>query len=185
MCYLVVGVCCGGLLAWCWCWARPVFGWSAVSGVPLVAGRRGVGDGVGEGAAGGAAADVGAAGVALVDGGVLPAGVGPRHSWWRYPWVSLACVLAPLVLLMPMVSYRPVLPWRLPLMLWFVGAEAVLPVSVSVMSVVRSLWVSLWFSASRTLPMLVVVGVGLCVGGPWLAFRAVVGFCGSVWGGVQ
>ena len=68
--------------------------------------------------------------------------------------MSLACVLAPLVLLMPMVSYRAVLPWRLPLTLWFVGAEAVLPVSVSVMPVVRSLWVSLWFSASRTLPML-------------------------------
>ena len=99
--------------------------------------------------------------------------------------MSLACVLVPLVLLMPMVSYRAVLPWRLPLTLWFVGAEAVLPVSVSVMPVVRSLWVSLWFSASRTLPMLVVVGVGLCVGGPRLAFRAVVGFCGSVWGGVQ
>ena len=96
---------------------------------------------------------MGAAGVALVDGGVLT-----------------------------MVSYRAVLPWRLQLTLWFVGAEAVLPVSVSVMPVVRSLWVSLWFSASRTLPMLVVVGVGLCVGGPRLAFRAVVGFCGSVWG---
>ena len=100
--------------------------------------------------------------------------------------MSLACVLAPLVLLMPMVSHRAVLPWRLPLTLWFVGAEAVLPVSVSVMPVVvRSLWTSLWFSASRTLLMLVVVGVGLCVGGPRLAFRAVVGFCGSVWGGVQ
>ena len=86
--------------------------------------------------------------------------------------MSLACVLAPLVLLMPMVSYRAVLPWRLLLTLWFVGAEAVLPVS-------------LWFSASRTLLMLVVVGVGLCVGGQRLAFRAVVGFCGSVWGGVQ
>ena len=58
----------------------------------------------------------------------------------------------------------------------------VLPVSVSVMPVVRSLWASLWFSASRTLLMLVVVGVGLCVGGQRLAFRAVVGFCGSVWG---
>ena len=61
----VVVVCWRGR-CWCWCWARPVFGWSAVPGVPLVVGRRGVGDGVGEGAAGGAAADVGAAGVALV-----------------------------------------------------------------------------------------------------------------------
>ena len=99
--------------------------------------------------------------------------------------MSLACVLAPLVLLMPMVLYRAVLPWQLPLTLWFVGAEAVLPVSVSVMPVVRSLWASLWFSASRTLLMLVVVGVGLCVGGQRPAFRAVVGFCGSVWGCVQ
>ena len=99
--------------------------------------------------------------------------------------MSLACVLAPLVLLMPMVLYRAVLPWRLPLTLWFVGAEAVLPVSVSVMPVVRSLWASLWFLASRTLLMLVVVGVGLCVDGQRLAFRAVVRFCGSVWGGVQ
>ena len=57
--------------------------------------------------------------------------------------------------------------------------------SVSVMPVVRSLWASLWFSASRTLLMLVVVGVGLCVGGQRLVFRAVVGFCGSVRGVVQ
>ena len=99
--------------------------------------------------------------------------------------MSLACVLAPLVLLMPMVLYRAVLLWRLPLTLWFVGAEAVLPVSVSVMPVLRSLWASLWFSTSQTLLMLVVVGVGLCVGGQRLVFRAVVGFCGSVRGGVQ
>ena len=98
--------------------------------------------------------------------------------------MSLACVLAPLVSLMPMVLYRAVLPWRLPLTLWFVGAEAVLPVSVSVMPVVRSLWASLWFTASRTLLMLVVVGVGLCVGGQRFVFRAVVSFCGSVWEGV-
>ena len=112
----------------------------------------------------------GAASVALVDGGVLTAGAGPRHSWWRYPWLSLACVLAPLVSLMPMVLYRAVSPWRLPLTLWFVCAEAVLPVSVSVMSVVRSLWASLW---SRTLLMLVVLGVGMCVGGQRLVFWAV------------
>ena len=56
----------------------------------------------------------GAVGDALVDGGVLTAGVGPRHSWWRYPLVSLARVLAPLVSLMPMVLYRAVSPWRLP-----------------------------------------------------------------------
>ena len=93
--------------------------------------------------------------------------------------------VAPLVSLMPMVLYRAVSPWRLPLTPWFVGAEAALLVSVSVMSVVRSLWAPLWFTASRTLLMLVVVGVGLCVGGQRLVFRAVVGFCGSVWEGVQ
>ena len=127
----------------------------------------------------------GAAGVALVDGGVLTAGVGPGHSWWRYPWVSLARVLAPLVSLMPMVLYRAVSPWRLPLTLWFVVAEAALPVSVLVMSVRRSLWAPLWFTASRTLLMLLVVCVGRCVGGQRLVFRAVAGFCGSVWEGVQ
>ena len=99
--------------------------------------------------------------------------------------MSLARVLAPLVSLMPMVLYRAVSPWQLPLTLWFVVAEAALPVSVSVMSVVRSLWAPLWFTASRTLLMLLVVGVGLCVGGQRLVFRAVAGFCGSVWEGVQ
>ena len=86
---------------------------------------------------------------------------------------------------MPMVLYRAVSTWRLPLTLWFVVAEAALPVSVSVMSVVRSLWAPLWFTASRTLLMLLVVGVGLCVGGQRLVFRAVAGFCRSVWEGVQ
>ena len=99
--------------------------------------------------------------------------------------MSLACVLAPLVSLMPIVLYRAVPPWRLPLTLWFVVAEAALPVAVSVMSVVRSLWAPLWFTVSRTLLMLLVVGVGLCVGGRRLVFRAVAGFCGSVWEGVQ
>ena len=99
--------------------------------------------------------------------------------------MSLARVLAPLVSLMPMVLYRAVSPWRLPLTLWFVVAESALPVSVSVMSMVRSLWAPLWFTAFQTLLMLLVVGVGLCVGGQQLVFRAVAGFCGSVWEGVQ
>ena len=76
-CLVCVVVVCWRGCCWCWCWARPAFGWSAVPGVPLVAGRRGVGDGAGEGAAGGAVGDVegeGAAGVALVDGGILTAG---------------------------------------------------------------------------------------------------------------
>ena len=38
----------------------------------------------------------GVVGDALVDGGVLTVGVGPRHSWWRFPWALLAGVLAPL-----------------------------------------------------------------------------------------
>ena len=42
----------------------------------------------------------GAVGDALVDGGVLTVGPRPRHSWWRFPWASLAGVLAPLVSLM-------------------------------------------------------------------------------------
>ena len=67
-----------------------------------VASVSGALDGVGEGAAGGALG-VGAAGDAdgkdvvgdaLVDGGVLTVGVGPRHSWRRFPWALLACVLA-------------------------------------------------------------------------------------------
>ena len=37
----------------------------------------------------------GAVGDALVDGGVLTVGVGPRHSWQRFPWASLAGVFAP------------------------------------------------------------------------------------------
>ena len=57
--------------------------------------------------------------------------------------------------------------------------------AVSVMLVVSSLWAPLWFTASRTLLMLLVVGVGLCVGGQRPVFRAVAAFCGSVWEGVQ
>ena len=132
-----------------------------------VAAVGGVGDGVGEGAAGGTVGDVeggGAVGDALVDGGVLTVGLGPRHSWWRYPWVSLARVLAPLLSLMSMVLYRAMSPWRLPLTLWVVDAEVALLVAVSVMPVVKSLRALLWFTASLMLLMLLVVGVGLCSG---------------------
>ena len=129
--------------------------------------------GVGEGAAGGAVGDVegeGAVGDALVDGGVLTVEVGPRHSWRRFPWASLASVLAPLVSLMPMVLYRVVSPWRLSLTLWVFVAEVALSVAVSVMLVVRSLRALLWFTASLMLLTLLVVGVGLCVGGQWPVF---------------
>ena len=112
----------------------------------------------------------GAVGDAPVDGGVLTVAVGPRHSWRRFPWVSLAGVLAPLVLLLSMVLYRVVSPRRLSLTLWVVVAEVALSVAVSVMPVVRSLRALLWFTASLMLLMLLVVGVGLCMGGQWAVF---------------
>ena len=125
----------------------------------------------------------GAVGDALVDGRVLTAGVGPCHSWWRYPWVSLARVLAPLASLMPMVLYRAVSPWRLPLTLWVVvvvgggvgDADGEVVVGVTMVYGVSDVadaaggWrgsVCGWSAA--------------CVQG-W----AVAGFCGSVWEGVQ
>ena len=85
--------------------------------------------------------------------------------------MSLARVLAPLVSLMSMVLYRAVSLWQLPLTLWVVVAEAALSVAVSVMPVVRLLWALLWFTASLTLLMLLVVGVGLCVRGQRPVFR--------------
>ena len=145
----------GAVGGWRWC---------------CVATVGGAGDGVGEGAAGGAVGDVkgeGAVGDALVDGGVLTLGVGPRHSWLRFPWASLAGVLAPLASLMSMVLYRVVSLWRLSLTLRVVVAEVAVSMAVSVMPVVRSL---LWFTASLMLLMLLLVGVGLCVGGHWLVF---------------
>ena len=111
-----------------------------------------------------------AIGDALVDGGVLTVGVGPRHSWRRFPWASLAGVLAPLVLLMSMVLYRVVSLWRLSLTLWVVVAEVALSMAVSVMPVVGSLRALLWLTASLMLLMLLVVGVGLCVGSQWPVF---------------
>ena len=138
-----------------------------------VAAVGGAGDGVGEGAAVRAVGDVegeGVVGDALVDGGVLTVGLGPRHFWLRFPWASLAGVLAPLVSLMSMVLYRVVSPWWLSLTLWVVVAEVAMSVAVSVMPVVRSLRALLWFTASLMLLMLLVVGVGLCVGGQWPVF---------------
>ena len=182
-------------------WVVPVV--SGVGEVGAVGGWRlrcvaavgGVGDGVGEGAAGGAVGNVegeGTVGDALVAGGVLTVGVGPRNSWRRYPWASLARVLAPFVLLMSMVLYRAVLPWRRPLTLWVVVAEVALSVAVSVMPVVRSLRALLWFTASLMLLMLLVVGVGLCVGGQrpvlrggrWLVSVALSGRVCSRWSGL-
>ena len=107
-----------------------------------------------------------------MDGGVLTVGAGPRHSWRRFPWALLAGVLAlaPLVSLLPMVSYRVVSPWWLSLTLRVAVGEVALSVVPSVMPVVRSLRALLWFTASLMLLMLLVVGVGLCVGGQWPVF---------------
>ena len=123
----------------------------------------------------GAAGDAEGAGVvgyALVDGGVLTDVAGPRHSWPRFAWALLPGVLAlaPLASLMPMVSYRVVLPWWLSLTLQVAVAEVALSVVLLVMPVVRSLRALLWFTASLMLLMLLVVGVGLCVGGQWPVF---------------
>ena len=51
------------------------------------------------------------------------------------------------------------------------------------MPVVRSLWALLWFTASLTLLMLLVVGVGLCVGGRWPVSVALSGRVCSRWCG--
>ena len=102
-----------------------------------------------------------------MDGGVLTMGAGPRHSWRRFPWALLAGVLAlaPLVSLLPIVSYRVVSPWWLSLTLRIAVGEVALFVVPSVMPLVRLLRALLWFTASLMLLMLLVVGVGLCVGG--------------------
>ena len=78
--------------------------------------------------------------------------------------------LAPLVSLLPMVSYRVVSPWWLSLTLRVAVGEVALSMVPSVMPVVRSLRALLWFTASLVLLMLLVVGVGLCVGGQWPVF---------------
>ena len=80
--------------------------------------------------------------------------------------------LAPLVSLLPMVSYRVVSPWWLSLTLWVAVGEVALSVVPSVMPMVRSWRALLWFTASVMLSMLLVVGVGLCVAGQWPLFRA-------------
>ena len=97
---------------------------------------------------------------------------GPRHSWLRFPWALLAGVLAlaPLVSLLPIVSYRMVSPWWLSLTLWVAVGEVALLVVPSVMLVVRSLQALLWLTASLMLLMLLVVGVGLCLGCQWPVF---------------
>ena len=119
---------------------------------------------------------------------------GPRHSWRRFPWASLAGVLAlaPLVSLLPMVSYQVVSPWWLSLTLRIAVGEVALLVVPSMMPVVRSLRALLWFTASLMLLMLLVAGVGLCVGcqwpvsggGCWLVSVALSGRVCSRWRGL-
>ena len=78
--------------------------------------------------------------------------------------------LAPLVSLLPMVLYRVVSPWWLLLTLRVAVGEVALSVVPSVMPSVRSLRALLWFTAYLLLLMLLVVGVGLCVGRQWPVF---------------
>ena len=62
-------------------------------------------------------------------------------------------------------SYRVVSPWWLSLTLRVAVAQVALSVVLSVMLVARPLRALLWFTASLMLLMLLVVGVGPCVGG--------------------
>ena len=79
----------------------------------------------------------------------------------------------PLVSLMPMVLqalFGAVLPWLLLLTLRVAVTEVALSVVLLVMPVVRPLRALLWFTASLMFLMLLMVGVGPCVGGQWLVF---------------
>ena len=80
----------------------------------------------------------------------------------------------PLVSLMPMVLqalYWVVSPWWLSLTLRVAVAEVALLVVLLVMPVARPLWALLRFNAILMLLMLLLVGVGPCVGSQWLVFR--------------
>ena len=76
--------------------------------------------------------------------------------------------------LLPMASYGVVSPWWQSWMLRVAVGEVALPVVLSVMLVVRSLRALPWFTASLMLWMLLVAGVGLCVGCQWLLLLVVV-----------
>ena len=152
------------------------------------------GDIVGEGAAGGApgvgsAGDAdgeGVVGDALVDGGVVTVpwgwdlatpGGGSRGRCWPvcWPWQCWSCLVSgpSLVSFMPMVLqalYQVVSPWWLLLSLRIAVAEVALLVVLLLMPVARPLWALPRFTASLLLLMLLVVGVGPCVGGQWLVF---------------
>ena len=116
-------------------------------------------------------------------GGVLTAEGGPRHSWQRFPcaWLAGRLALAPSVSLLPMVSYRVVSPWWLSLTPRVAVGEVALSVVPSVIPVVRTLRALLWFTESLMLLMLLVVGVGLCVGCQWLLLLLVVVLGAGLW----
>ena len=92
-------------------------------------------------------------------------GGGSHGRCWPvcWPW-------PPLLSLLPMVLDLVVPPWWLSLTLRVAVAEVLLSVVLSVLPVVRSLRVLLWFTASLMLLMLLVVGVGLCLGRQWPVF---------------
>ena len=106
-----------------------------------------------------------------MDGGVSTVGVGPRHSWRRFPWALLAGVLA----LAPLgvVDADVFVPGGVAVVAWLsltlkvAVAEVSLSVVVSVTPVVRSLRALLCFTPSLMMLMLLVVGVGLCLGAGW------------------
>ena len=104
-------------------------------------------------------------------GDLATSGGGSRARRWL---AGLLAGNAGLVSLLPMASYRVVSPWWLSWMLRVAVGEVALPVVPSVMLVVRSLRALPWFTASLMLLMLLVAGVGLCVGCQWLLLLLVV-----------
>ena len=105
-------------------------------------------------------------------GGDLASPGGGSHARrWLAGWLAGK---AGLVSLLPMASYRVVSSWWLLWMLRVGVGEVALPVVPAVMPVVRSLQSLSWFSASLMLLMLLVAGVGLCVGCQWLLVLLVV-----------
>ena len=120
---------------------------------------------LGVGAAGDAEGE-GVVGDVLVDGGVLTVGVGPRHSWHRFPWALLAGVLA----LAP---------------LGVVDADGVVPGGVAVVAVVDALGCCCWGrtvgGAVGDAGCEVVAGVAMVFGVSDVA-DAAGGWCGSVCG---
>ena len=104
-------------------------------------------------------------------GDLATPGGGSHARRWLAGWLAGK---AGLVSLLPMASYRVGSPWWLSWMLRVAVGEVALPVVPSVMPVVRSLGALPWFTASLMSLMLLVAGVGLCVGCQWLLLLLVV-----------